>query len=227
MAGMLLGIAKRSVGDHPGKKFSSKFWIFAFVQLALMISIIRPEVDGRYGGFVMSTILIFGFSEILLKGWSVSLKFPALFGLLIFPMGAMLNSPVDLLIKIPKNYLFQPAQKYVDQYHSYQESKNWMNENLPKDAVVVALADKANFYLDIKSEPFAEMKKWSDLAESSKSGLDFLKKVKAQGYRYFYLQTHFVYPPTLGPWWDELMKIGERTKMFKLQSMMLLDLEKL
>lgn len=213
----------------------AKWGIFFALQLVFVAMSVRAAADGRYGGYALSLLLIFLLAP-LAEAVARSLSSPSPSPLqravyLLVPLGLLLNSPVDLIVKVPRDYWREPAEKYVDQFHAYQESKNWMDANIPavaaKESTVVALADKANFYLDVPFETFAEMKKWELVLAASADARDFLKRLKAEGYRFFFMQTHFVYPPAIQPMWSDLMALAKELAVFSGQSVVVLDLGRL
>lgn len=195
-------------------------WCLLIIQFLFSMSFLRPETDGRYSAFVFSLMALLAFSQLLEKTPSFRILFS------IIPLGFLLNIPLDLIVKLPKNYSFEDSMKYVNQYHAYQNMKNFMNQNLNSNDRIVAIADKANFYVDIPYETFTEMKDFQIFAESADNAQEFISRMKELGYRYIFLQDHFVYPPTLSKYWNELQAIAKSKAIFTADNTILVDLNK-
>ncbi len=196
-------------------------WIILILQFVFAMSFLRPETDGRYAAFAFSLMVILAFVQILEK------TPPSRYLFIMIPFGLLLNIPLDLIVKIPKNYSFENSMKYVNQFHAYQNMKNYINQNLESTDRIVAIADKANFYVDIPYETFTEMKDFHTLAESSHNAQEFLGRMRELKYRYVFLQQDFVYPPTLSKYWDELQVLAQKCKVHEADRTLLLDLQKL
>jgi hypothetical protein len=198
--------------------------ILAFLNFLFLFLMIRANADGRFGGFALSFFLMLGVLgvEDLLK--KIPRKISTIVSGFIFFFGFGINIPIDLPFKFYKKYLFKDVQTYVNEFHAYQNSKNWINENIKQWTPILAIADKANFYLDKPTLNFAESRKWQKILEESKDARDFLIRVKNENIRYIYLQKEFIYPEDLKKIWTELQSIAQKIKVMEQDKVMLLDL---
>ncbi len=185
-------------------------WIAALAagacELALVMLMMRPVSDGRYGiapGILCLTLAAAGLVSFAahLKGTS-----RAVMALALLPLGALVNIPVDVFWKIPRDYWFADAAKYLDQFHWTYDSKKWLNAHTAPDETLLFTSDKINFYLERNFETMPEMRRWELKLETCRTLHCALGVVRDSGYRWIHFNIESVYPPYLEPYWGELGK---------------------
>ncbi len=210
---------------------------FFLIQLILLLLILRPTTDGRYGNYVGVIFLLFGIACFIYAFDTNSFfKKAAFFSL--FLLGFFVNSPIDLLWKIPRDYWFYPANKYVEQFHYNQKIKDWINEHIKSSVPILPLSDKMNFYLEHSFETVSEMRKWENIIADSTNGFTghksdtiqgdtrlLFSKIRERNYQYVYIDLAYIYPSSIRPFWDQLLALKSQA-IFQADTGMVLDLFK-
>jgi hypothetical protein len=178
----------------------------ALSQLFLVMLMMRPVSDGRYGifaGIICLTLAAAGLAAFLadLKG-----KARGAAALALLPLGALVSIPVDNFWKIPRDYWFAPSVKYLDQFHWTYDSKKWLNEHAGESEALLFTSDKINFYLERQFETMPEMRRWELRLEKCRELNCVFKVVRDNGYRWIHFNTESIYPPYIEPYWNELLK---------------------
>ena len=205
---LLLHTVLRRLGVMPMAPLPRVTWMTALggglTQLILVMLMMRPVSDGRYG--ISAGIICLTMAAAGLAGFLATLKGPlrALSIIALLPLGAMVNIPVDNFWKIPRDYWFAPSVKYLDQFHWTYDSKKWLNEHTGPRETLLFTSDKINFYLDRDFETMPEMRRWELRLEKCRELNCVLQAVRENGYRWIHFNIESIYPPYIEPYWNEL-----------------------
>jgi hypothetical protein len=183
--------------------------LFVFPLLML-----RPGADGRYGNFSASLAALYLVAALLREAFRHPLA--RRYGWVFFvPLGLLVNTPLDELVKVPKNFLFAPAGKYVESFHPVYDVQKWVNETLRADERILFLAEKQQFYLDRDFETVVEMKKWEEILTPLKSPDALFARLRAMGYDYVHFSPQAGgYPIAIRPYWPAIEAL-ERKAVFR------------
>lgn len=201
-------------------------WVaFLGIQFVLALSMLRPAADGRYGNFIAILTALFLMSAFMRLAFELPLKARLAAAPVLLALGLLVNSPVDQLFKIPRDYLFAPAVRYVEQFHPMFSMQEWVMKELSPFEKVLYTAEKQQFYLDRPFETVSEMKKWEDILSPLKSRAELFLKLKELGFRYVHFSPQAGgYPPVLRPYWSEILAVEGRA-MFKTPTSLIFDLQ--
>lgn len=200
--------------------------LFLFIQLALGLLMLRPLADGRYLNYVCA-LMALGAMAAVLRLRLLNLKLARLSAPLILALGILLNTPVDTIWKIPRDYLFSPADKYVAGFHPVYDAQTWVHENVDSKDQVLWLAEKQHFYLDRPFETVVEMKKWQLLLTPLQTFEELARVAREQGYRYVHFSPHAgPFPSPLRPFWDKILALSGKA-VFRSPTSLIFDLKSL
>lgn len=172
------------------EKRGTKLFLFVLVQLIIAVSVLKSAAEGRYLGPSLICGALLGYG-LLLKNPLFSRKNSRISQAFLL-LGLWVNIPLDVLIKLPRDFWFNNADLYIEKFLPIYGWQKWANENLPKTAKLVSLNEKLNYYLDFKTDNAVEMKAWEDLIENS-SAQRLVEVLKSRGVDYL----HY-YPKTSG-----------------------------
>ncbi|MEW6058129.1 MAG: hypothetical protein AB1540_16100 [Bdellovibrionota bacterium] len=204
----VIGVVLHSFREK--RLFRPGYLIFIAVQLLLAFLMLRPAADGRYAHFAVVICLLYGLSALLSEvfrrdalmrwGW------PGMVSL-----GLFINSPVDILFKVPRDYWFKAATKYVEQFHPVYDVQVWISKNIPRDQKILFTCEKQMYYLDREFETVVEMKKWESLLTPISNPRELFALAGSLGYKYLHIcpQTGG-YPIALRPYWNELLAMKDK-----------------
>ncbi len=219
---LTIELVKRRKAARLGRR---RWVIFLGIQTVLIFLMLRPGADGRYGNFTAMGALIFAAACIVREAarWKPLWRYGAP-GLLA--LGLLINSPLDELIKIPRNYWFQPAVHYVEQFHPVYDMQAWVQANVASDDKIVFTAEKQQFYLDRPFETVVEMKKWEDVLTPIHSATQLFSVLRSLGYRYVHFSPQAGgYPIAIRPYWPEIVALSNRAA-FKSPTSLIFDLRR-
>lgn len=199
--------------------------VFLFVGTLLPFLMLRPGADGRYGNFTASLIAVFALAAVVRAAHAHGTV--ARYGVPVLALlGLLVNSPIDQLYKIPRDYLFEHATKYVEYFHYAYDMQSWVQKNLPPGARIAFMAEKQGFYLDRPFETISEMKKWDPILDPIKSAPELISKLREQGFDYLHVSPDTGgYPPVIRPYWKELLAMKKRI-VYSSQSSIIFDLRR-
>lgn len=165
--------------------------IFFIVQVAGCMAILRPVANGRYSASATILLFLVLWARIIYLGRSNYLKKNHLPVAMVFALGFLINIPVDLLIKVPRNYLFSHREKYLEQFHPNYAGLKWLNNNTSHEANIYFNTDKVNFYLDRNYEIITEMAQWETKLTKIDNLRDLLLTLKDHGFSHaqFYFES--------------------------------------
>ncbi|MBI3542658.1 MAG: hypothetical protein HY075_05220 [Deltaproteobacteria bacterium] len=198
---------------HSGKSRETKLaglhrrrWlVFLGIQFVLAFTMLRPLADGRYGNYVAILMTVFA-SACVLREAARDRRVWRYGAPVLLALGALVNSPVDVLWKIPRDYWFEPAVHYVEQFHPCYDVQRWIQINVPPKDQVLFFAEKEQFYLDRDWETVSEMKKWDELLTPIKTADELFEVLRGRGYRYAHFSPQAGgYPGVIRPYWNTLV----------------------
>ncbi len=138
------------------------FWIsFLGVAALLGISMLRGGADGRYFGAFVVLIHTAG----LLYRRILPVK---VYLILMFIVALGVRIPFEVLVKVPREYLFTESSHYLDQFHPNYKIHLWIEENISENKRILFIDDKVQYYLDRPFETVSEMRRWEKFFESAK-----------------------------------------------------------
>ncbi len=126
-----------------------------FIQALLLTLVLRPVANGRYSGSTTALISLALMAQVLFL--LVRYKY-AQYALLA--LGLLVNIPVELIVKVPRDYLLKDRVTYIERFHPNYRLLNWLNQNTPPGANIYFNTDKVNLYLDRHYEIITEMRSW-------------------------------------------------------------------
>lgn len=220
-----LGVAAAGWQWWRSKKGPEWRWFFFLAtQLVLALLMLRPLADGRYLNYICALIAITAMAAVL-RVRTQNAKLARWTAPLLLALGILINTPVDTLWKIPRDYLFSPADKYVKGFHPVYDAQTWVHENVDPNDRVLWLAEKQHFYLDRPFETVVEMKKWELLLTPLQTFEDLSRVAREQGYRYVHFSPHAgPFPSPLRLYWNEILARGDKA-VFRSPTSLILDLK--
>jgi hypothetical protein len=164
---------------------------FIFLQFVIALSVLKPVADARYAVPILAMLFCLGVAsvfEVWPRFWQKTaptarkrLKFASLGFLLI---GLTVNIPLDALVKVPRDYLFKPRDRYLKAFHPLYSLHEAVNAAIPSGERVFFLSDKVNYYLNHDFESFSEMGRWERVLKRSNDAQGLVNEFKRAGYRY-------------------------------------------
>lgn len=186
------------------------------ISLALTMLMLRPGADGRYGNFtamLLSIVALAAVARVAFQAAGARGRALRVWGApVLAALGLLINSPIDELVKIPKNYWFNPATLHLEQFFPKFAMQQWVREHLSPNDKILFIGEKQQFYLDRPFETVVEMKKWERLLTPARTAGELFAVVRAQGYRYVHFspETGGGYPGILHPYWSQIMALSDR-----------------
>lgn len=173
--------------------------------LVLTCLVLRPPADGRYGNIVAVLAAIFCMGALLREverhrlawrwGWPV-----------LAALALLINIPIDLFWKVPRDYLFQPALHYVEQFHPFFDVQRWVQANVGLNEQILFMGEKQQFYLDRPFETVVEMRKWEEILTPIRDVDALFVELRRLGYRYVhFLRLEGGYPIAIRPYWSSIL----------------------
>jgi hypothetical protein len=197
-----------------GKFPAPRLFLFLAVPLALALLMLRPPADGRYGNYIAAALTLFAMAAVLRealafsrgrksRAWWLAIPFLAL--------GAFVNTPVDELWKVPRDYLFAPRAKYVEQFHPVHDAITWANAHENEKDRMLWTAEKELFYYDHPYETVSEMSSWETILKSQRGFADLVRTLKGMGFRYVHFSPQAGgYPEAIRPYWHEIVAASRK-----------------
>jgi len=207
-------------------KSELKRWlVFISIQLVFILSMLSWGSDGRYANFCLASISIF-FAAVVLRVLK-SNTFGQRYVLPVFlGLGLLVSIPLDQVIKIPKRFLFESPDRYVDQFHAVYRVQKWVNANVSPGSKILFMAEKQHFYLDHEWETVPEMKKWEEILAPIRSLPELFTTLNKLGYRYVHFTTEGGgYPPPLRSYWKDILAVKEKA-VYQSSVALIFDLRK-
>lgn len=203
---------------------SAKWLGFIVIQLVLAFLMLRPLADGRYGILVAMSAALFAMAAAVRE---VAIRVPRAWPIVAFalvPLGLLINSPIDQLVKIPRDYWFGPAEHYVEQFHPVYDMQSWVQKHVSAEGKILFLAEKQQFYLDRPFETVVEMKKWEGILTPIKSAHALFATLRGLGYDYAHFSPQAGgYPIAIRPYWNEITALSDRV-VFRSATSLVFDL---
>ena len=182
--------------------FYKKEFLFLIIQTFILLLLLRHDANGRYSASVVSILfLILAANALLLilrqsqvlsdhtHGFFSKAYFrkPSLLCLPLLMLGLGTNIPLDVLVKLPRDYLFAPSTKYLERFHYEYSIVAWLNQNLSAADRFISLNEKIFYYLNHEYEAVLEMRFWERILSEQYTLTQTLDTLKAMGYRYAHL----------------------------------------
>jgi hypothetical protein len=159
------------------------------IQAMGCMAVLRPVANGRYSASATALLFFALWARIIYVSRSpVFIRRPYL-AYTLLALGLLVNIPVELIYKVPAQYLFASREKYIEQFHPNYQTIKWLNENTSSDAHIYFNTDKVNFYLDRNYETITEMAKWENILSPLTNLNEVLQRLKSQGFTH--AQFHF------------------------------------
>lgn len=149
------------------------------LQFIMALLLLRPNADARYA---MPIIALAG-AFLVPAVAQVFPSRPVLSAPLIL-LGLLINTPLDVLYKVPAHYLFKSAPLYLERFHPDFAVTEWLNKNVLASERVFFAAEKANYYFKGRYVTTLETRKWEDLLRPLGSLDEAHALLREHGYHY-------------------------------------------
>ena len=178
---------------------------FFAIQSAIALSILRWGADGRYGIPSIALFMIFCFGYFFKE-----IKFPKHLLWVFLPLGLLVRTPVELLIKVPRDYWFKPAQTYIDRFHDTAALHDWIHKSITPTDVILFTYTKTHYYLDRDFDCVPEMKSWEEFFKSQRDIESLIKSLKQKNIRYLHFQVEPNSRPVFQYFSEDFFKLREK-----------------
>ncbi|MGE4233392.1 MAG: hypothetical protein AB7F43_08700 [Bacteriovoracia bacterium] len=179
-------------------------WLVCFgVMFLFSFFMLRTNSDGRYAESTIVVTMIVMARYILIVLSKTRLTMGYLY--MLIPLGFLITIPAEQLIKVPRYFLFERADKYIEIYHQGWDFRKWLHQHTEPWETIVSMAEKTNFYLDRRFECVSEMRKWQKILSRYHSAKKFSKGLLRMGYRWVHITPGQILPSELEPYWSEIM----------------------
>ena len=212
-----------------GFKPKYKKWIFfCLTQFVFLIFFLKPGADGRYGNASLVTFIILG----ILCLYEAKLYLKKRWSYLLLCFGLMITIPIEQVVKISKNLLFESAEKNLTIYDTnwpiidyFEKVSANLSDQEKKSRIVLAPFDKTFYFLPLPYITASEQAKFEKLVDNSITYEVFKNELLNQNVKFVLISKRVNGITIFKHLWEPILKEAKEHHSFEFEGGYVLELQ--